>query len=243
MKAYISFILGILLLISPTFAGAEMEGYEIVSSINEEKITLYGKKMGGMYRELKVDFKGGIYTRPFWNSVTTPAFLPKIFYLDINEDEKKELIITFTTGHGTGLLLEEVHVFNTLDNRLLGNEVIVDNPLAIIYKNVKTNLSKDHAEIRVRDKQYKINIAPLDIDSKNLFKDIIFGNIIDYEVMDNQLMVSVSGQIAPASFIGDIIITYEYRDNMYQAKTIDFIADMKKNPFYGPVTSSDIRVK
>src|SRR5690606_41526221 len=66
---------------------AEMEGYEIVSSINEEKITLYGKKMGGMYRELKVDFKGGIYTRPFWNSVTTPAFLPKIFYLDIRSEE------------------------------------------------------------------------------------------------------------------------------------------------------------
>ncbi|MFC5465501.1 hypothetical protein [Lederbergia graminis] len=243
MKAYISFILGILLLISPTFAGAEMEGYEIVSRFNEEKITLYGKKMGGMYRGFKVDFKGGIYTRPFWNSVTTQAFLPKIFYLDINEDQKKELIITLTTGHGTGLLLEEVHVFNTLDDHLLGNEVIVDNPLAIIHKNVKTNLTKDHAEIRVRDKQYKINIAPLDIDSKNLFKDIIFENIIDYEVMNNQLMVSVSGQIAPASFIGDIIITYEYRDNMYQAKTIDFIADMKKNPFYGPVTSSDYRVK
>jgi len=48
-------------------------------------------------------------------------------------------------------------------------------------------------------------------------------------------MVRLSGQISPAMVVGDIIITYEYRDKMYQMKAIEFITDIEKNPFYGPV--------
>lgn len=48
-------------------------------------------------------------------------------------------------------------------------------------------------------------------------------------------MAKVSGQITPAMFIGDIIFTYEYRDKMYQAKAIEFIANINKKTFYGPL--------
>ncbi|RSK28517.1 hypothetical protein EJF36_17495 [Bacillus sp. HMF5848] len=234
MKSSISFIIGFLLIINSTIAGAEIEGYEVVSRNNKENITLYGKKMNGLYRGFKIDFKGSIYTRPFWNSETSPTYAPKIFYKDINKDQKEELIMTLTTGHGTGVLLEDVHVFHTIDNGL--TEVIVDNPLAIIYKNVKTKLSNAEAEICIRDKEYKVDITPFEIRPENLFNDIGFGSIIDYEVINNKLMVRVSGQISPAvSSIGDIIIIYEYRNKMYQAKTIDFIKNINENPFYGPV--------
>ena len=73
------------------------------------------------------------------------------------------------------------------------------------------------------------------IESTHLFEDIGFGSVIDYEVINKNLMVRVSVQITPAMFVGDIVITYEYRDKMYQAKTIEFITDINKNPFYGPV--------
>ncbi|MGE7880013.1 hypothetical protein [Peribacillus muralis] len=66
------------------------------------------------------------------------------------------------------------------------------------------------------------------IEPSHLFEDIGFGSIIDYEVINKNLMVRVSGQITPGMFVGDIIITYEYRDKMYQAKAIEFITDIKK---------------
>jgi hypothetical protein len=233
MKTTISLIIGLLLMMSPINVDAEIEGYEMVSRNKKENITLYGRKMNGLYRGFQIDFKGGIYTRPFWNSETSPTYAPQIFYEDINKDQKKELVITLNTGHGTGVLLEDVHVFHTIDNRL--TEVIVDNPLAIIYKNVKTKLSNEEAEIHIADREYKVDITPFEIKPENLFDDIGFGSIIDYEVMNNNLMVRVSGQISPAMSIGDIILVYEYRKKMYQAKTIDFITDINKNPFYGPV--------
>ncbi|MDM5326772.1 hypothetical protein [Neobacillus sp. CF12] len=233
MKTTVSLLIGFLLMMTPIIADAEIEGYEMVSQNKKENITLYGRKMNGLYRGFKIDFKGGIYTRPFWNSETSPTYAPQIFYEDINKDQKKELVITLNTGHGTGVLMEDVHVFHTIDNRL--TEVIVDNPLAIIYKNVKTKLSNEEAEIHIADREYKVDITLFDIKPENLFDDIGFGSIIDYEVMNNTLMVRVSGQISPAMAIGDIILVYEYKNKMYQAKTIDFITDITKNPFYGPV--------
>ncbi|MDC3417993.1 hypothetical protein [Aquibacillus salsiterrae] len=69
MKTYISLIIGIFIMINPYVASAEIEGYEIVSENNKENITLYGKKTNGLYRGFKIDFKGGIYTRSFWNRI------------------------------------------------------------------------------------------------------------------------------------------------------------------------------
>ncbi|WP_260508154.1 hypothetical protein [Cytobacillus firmus] len=100
--------------------------------------------------------------------------------------------------------------------------MIVDNPLAIIHKNVKTKLTAKKAEVIVGDKECTVDITPLEIKSENLFDDIGFGSIIDYEVRDNQLIVNVAGQISPASFVGTIVIVYEYRDKMYQARSIEF---------------------
>ncbi|QED48017.1 hypothetical protein [Cytobacillus dafuensis] len=222
MKFYIGLLLAGLLMFHPIIAGAEIEGYEIVSRNDKENITLYAKKINGLFRDFKINFKEGIYLRPFWISDTNPTYAPQIIYKDINKDQNKELIIILTKGYGTGVLWEDVYVFDTLNNRLNVNEVIVDNPLAIIHKNVKTKLSSEKAEIIVGNKKCTVEIPPLEIKPENLFDDIGFGSIIDYEVRDNQLIVSVAGQISPASFVGSIVIVYEYRDKMYQAKSIEF---------------------
>ncbi|MBU7592850.1 hypothetical protein [Metabacillus halosaccharovorans] len=222
MKTYIGLKLAFLLMIHPIIAGAEIEGYEIVSRNDKENMTLYAKKMNGLFRDFKINFKGGLYSRPFWLSETSPTYAPQIIYEDINKDQNKELIIILTKGYGTDVLWEDVYVFDTLNNRLNVNEVIVDNPLAIIHKNVKTKLTAKKAEVIVGDKKCTVDITPLEIKLENLFDDIGFGSIIDYEVRDNQLIVSVAGQISPASFVGNIVIVYEYRDKMYQAKLIEF---------------------
>ncbi|MGE6488608.1 hypothetical protein [Paenisporosarcina sp. NPDC076898] len=198
------------------------QGYEIVAKSTEENITLYAKKMEGLdsqYRDFKIDFKGETYSRPFWMNVTNPTYAPKIFYEDINKDQKKELIIILTLGYGTGALLQEVYVYGYTNG--LAN-VLVDDPMAIIYKNVKTKLSTEEAELRVGDKEYKVDITPLDVQPENLFEDIGFGSIIKYEVKDQQLTATIPAQISPAGFIGQLVIVYEDRDKMYQAKSIEF---------------------
>lgn len=211
---------------------AKDDGYKVVSELPNENIVLYAKEMDGLYRDFKLVFKGGTYTKSFWINDTNPTYAPKLFYEDLNNDGNKELIIILTTGYGTGVLIKEVYVFEYQDKYGL-TEVLVDNPLEIIQKNVKTKLTAKKAEIILEDKVFTIDTKSLK--PAHLFDDVYFGNIIDYEVINKKLMVRISGQITPAMFGGDIIITYEYRDGMYQAKSIEFITDMSKNPFYGPV--------
>lgn len=229
-KRYVILLLMFIFLFVPKSVSATTEGYEVVTKIPEENIALYSKKMNGLFRDFKIDFKGETYFRPDWINVTNPTYAAKLFYQDINEDGKKELIIILTKGYGSGALYEEVYVYRYTNGLI---DVIVDNPLAIINKNVKTKLTTEKAEITLEDKVSIVDTKS--IEPSHLFEDIGFGSVIDYEVINKNLMVRVSGQITPAMFIGDIVITYEYRDKMYQAKAIEFITDINKNLFYGPV--------
>lgn len=231
MKRYVILLLVFIFFVVPKSISATNEGYEVVTKLPKENIVLYAKKMNdGLYRDFKLDFKGESYFRPFWINVTNPTYAPNLFYEDINKDGTKELIITLTKGYGSGVRDEEVYVYSYTNGLI---DVIVDNPLAIINKNVKTKLSPEKAEITMGDKVFIVDTKS--IESTHLFEDIGFGSVIDYEVINNNLMVRVSVQITPAMFVGDIVITYEYCDKMYQSKSIEFITDIIKNPFYGQV--------
>ncbi|MFJ7934458.1 hypothetical protein [Sporosarcina sp. NPDC096371] len=218
MKRYMILLIAFLFVLTIGKAGAAFEGYTVIAKSEKDVITIYAKKSGGLYRDFRIDFKGETYFRPFWMNVTNPAYAPQIIYDDINKDQKKELIIVLTLGYGTGALVQEVYVY-TYTNGLV--DVLVDNPMAIIHKNVKTKLTNKNAEITVGEKVYQVDLTPLDDKPTNFFEDIAFGGYIRYEVTDHQLTATVSAQISPAAFIGELVITYEYRDNMFQAKSIE----------------------
>ncbi len=127
-------------------------------------------------------------------------------------------------GTGTGILEREVHVFHIQNQRInkelveVPVEVLVDDPIAIVLKNVKTKLLPNKAIIRIGKKNFKINIKHL---NPNIYFLIYTGNLIYFEINDNQLIAKIGGQISPTGGSrGDI--TYMYKDKMYQAKLIKF---------------------
>jgi hypothetical protein len=101
---------------------------------------LYAKRITDLYRDFKIKFKGGIFSRPYWINETNPTWSPQIICKDVNQDEKKELTIILTKGYGTGVLEQQAHIFHIeqkgLDNALVNVpvEVIIENPIAIIMK-------------------------------------------------------------------------------------------------------------
>lgn len=198
-------------------------GYELVAKLNNENITLYAKEKGGFYQEFKIDFKGTVYSKPFWINVTNPTYAPQLYYEDINNDEKKELVIILTKGYGTGVLEQEVNVFHIDYNRF--GEVLVDNPMAIVNKNIKSSLSQSKAEITIGKKYYIINVKKLGLTPETIFDEINLSSIVKYEVINNQLIATLYPQFSPGVFVGSIIITYDFVDKMYQAKSIEFQQD------------------
>ncbi|QCR31067.1 hypothetical protein [Lysinibacillus sp. SGAir0095] len=221
MKTYVIFILAFILVIAPNKAWATVKGYDKVATSSKDDITLYAKKIDGFYYDFKIDFKGRIASRPFWLSVANnPTYAPKIIYEDTNRDGKKELIIILNQGYGTGVLLEEIYVFEIGDNQF--GEVIVDHPLAVVMKNAKTSLTPTEAKISIGNKHDVVDLSAVGMEPENVFKDIFFGGIIKYEVENNHLIARLAAQVSPSNSIGEVIIIYEYRDKMYQAKSVDF---------------------
>ena len=155
----------------------------------------------------------------------------QIIYEDISQDGKKELVIILTKGTGTGVLEREVHVFQMQQRKsektqsvVMPVEVPVDDPIAILLKNVKTEITPNKAIVSIGDKKYTIDIKPLGTQPEHLFHDIYFGNLINFEIKNNQLIAKLGGQISPVGgYVGDIQITYIFKDKIYQAKSIEFI--------------------
>ncbi len=117
----------------------------------------------------------------------------KLFYSDINQDGAKEIIIILTTGSGTGVSEREVHVFN------------VD----------RSNINKFIYESYVDD--------PIVIAMKNV-KTKLTSSEAEITIGKKRTLVNIEkyGIEPGGGSAGIIVITYKFKDNLYQAKKIDF---------------------
>ncbi|MDU1844948.1 MAG: hypothetical protein E6778_05340 [Niallia nealsonii] len=198
----------------------------LVESLPEAGINLYATEREGMLENFRLHLLSGDKYLPFWFNVSNQTYWPNTFYKDINQDGKKELIFVLTTGYGNDIVKQNVHVFHQIKTNL-GNsykEILVDNPMAIILKNVKTKLTKTEAIINIGTKKTVLKIDKIGINSKDLFPDISISNISKIEILDNKLTAIIGATISPAGgYVGDFRITYTFKDKMYQLEKIKFI--------------------
>lgn len=202
------------------------EEEQVVGNLPEAKITLYAIQKGGNLTKFRLESNGNVWNFPNWRNVSNPAYNPKMYYKDINSDGSKEIIIVLTTDYGTGILEQNVHVFhnNKTNTGEAFKEVLADNPIAIIQKNVETTLNESEATITIGNEKNVIKIGKTGINPKQLFSEIFIGNLIEYKVLDDELTAIIGAQIAPVGGdIGSFFITYTFKDNMYQLKKIKFI--------------------
>ena len=196
---------------------------KIVGSIQGEDITLYATEKEGELTDFKLKAKGYTYSFPRWINVSNETYYPQLLFNDIDNDGVKELIIVLTTDTGSEVAIQQVHVFNIENNGEVFEEILVDNPLAIINKNVKTKLTKSQATISIGNRVTKINIEKLGIVPSHMFPNVAFGSILKFEVINNTLTAKVAATISPSGgYLGDIVITYILKDNMFQAENISF---------------------
>ena len=148
MKKVLILIIAISLFAVLIKVNAMINEYDEIAKSDKVDVTIYAKKMNGLYTDFKIDFQGNILSKPYWLNTTNPTWSPEIIYEDINRDGKKELIIFLTKGTGTGVLEREVHVFQIQQQKfdkiqiVVPVEVLVDDPIAILLKNVKTELTQ-----------------------------------------------------------------------------------------------------
>ncbi|WP_052948053.1 hypothetical protein [Aneurinibacillus tyrosinisolvens] len=89
--------------------------------------------------------------------------------------------------------------------------------MAILLKNVKTRVIRHQAEITIDGKKTIVDLDKLHISPSDMSYGIGFGGT-RFEVINNQLISCIDANMSISTHIGAIVITYEFKDNMYQAK-------------------------
>lgn len=174
----------------------------------------------GMYQGITVQTKDKIKAFS-WLTVTNPTYAPTINVIDADADGKDEVIIILTTGYGTNVLQQEIHVLNMEDL----SEISIQNPIKAINKKATSTITKNEGKVnavikwdgKVIEKSYYESEAGI------WFDEVTFGSIITYEIIDNKITATVPGAVSPSEF--PVTAFIEYGSDL----KVDTIAILEQN--------------
>lgn len=103
---------------------------KIIASIPEENIYLYANnkkyennKETSMYKGLLLSVNNR--SKYFdWENIDIITDYPELYYLDLTGDDKKELVVILSKGHGTGASSDSIHIIDPINF----SEYKIENP-------------------------------------------------------------------------------------------------------------------
>jgi len=141
-----------------------------------------------------------------WVNVTNQTYYPVVHIADINRDARNEIIIILTTGYGTGINEQEIHVLDKDDL----SELPLENPLQAIHDEVTSEIlhKQDQVKVVVEADHDRVEQNYLESDAVLWNEEVSFGDVIGYSVADGVITATVPGSVSPASFAVDAILEY-----------------------------------
>ncbi len=140
-----------------------------------------------------------------WTALTSREV--QLACLDINKDDRDEIVVILCQATGTGVAQYEIHI---LDMETFA-EIPVENPLDYISREVRTLITQTSTEllidIKIGDKESHLCRRGLPVFAND---NIYFGNVIRYETEGPNVYCTVAGQYSPGGFVGDFRVYYEY---------------------------------
>ncbi|MBE6067854.1 MAG: hypothetical protein E7211_09210 [Clostridium lundense] len=154
-----------------------------------------------------------------WENVDNTSRKPELILSDLNKDGKNELVVILNKGYGTGVQDEEVHV---IKQDLFFYEILVENPLISLHKNVHLENSPEQVIIILNNKKTVLNKRGM---TALPYEDLGagYGHHIGFEVNNNILYSRVLLGVGTNPGVGEFIIKYIYKDEIFQVQSIDFI--------------------
>lgn len=185
-----------------------------------EGVTLFGKinEKGDMITEITVQTKD--HSKIFsWTNVTNPTYFPIVNVVDVDDDGKQEIIIISTTGYGTGVNEQEIHVLNMEDL----SEQQVENPLIAINEKVTSTITKNAKKVNViiESNGTKVEKTYNESDAGYWNEKVAFGAIVKYELLGNRIIASVPGAVSPSEFPATALVEYGSDLKVKNIKVID----------------------
>jgi hypothetical protein len=204
-------------------ASPKLKDYKLVASLPSENISLLAQsnKSKGIYNKfiLITNEKTAVLD---WENVTSPTFLPKLLLSDVNKDCNRELIVILTTGTGSDLHVENIHILQLPSLK----EINIFNPINIINENVNTKIiSKNDNKVLITI-SINNNITEVVKDKSFTplwFNNVAFGSEVHWRIYNDIIYADVDAQVSPSGYVGTIEIEYEFKGDVLTSKRIRFV--------------------
>lgn len=201
---------------------------KLISSWTKENIYLYAmdwkrteEEHNGVYREIVLSVRGHERYFSCWQIDTNPVWKPIFNLSDINNDGKKELIVISTSGYGTGILLQDIHVLR-FDKEGFFYDIYVMDPREGIYQNVKGKLTKKDGIVTVTVDVKGKNYAMTAKESSLMYwgDKVRYGAVQQYEVIDNKLIAEMNVVVGNDVSIADIVMDYVFENGRLRVNNV-----------------------
>lgn len=150
-------------------------------------------------------------------NVTNPSYAPFIITQDLNGDGQKEIVITLTTGYGTGVYQSNVLVYTAE-----GDSIPVEDANTAFLKQFSGSYTAKGVEITLPANHYTIASERLMTEKEYLGDKPGIGSIMRYTVENGVLTATTAVQVSPAEFVGDLILKYSFKNGLFQAEHATF---------------------
>ncbi|MBW7650538.1 hypothetical protein [Anoxybacillus sp. ST4] len=193
------------------------QGDVCTKKLDEANVQLCGKEDGEWLRNLTLHVGKETYTFPEWEHVNDPKALPQLYSVDVTEDGKEDIVVFLVKSRGNGTYKNEVHVLSHQRNGI--EEVLVEDPRPIILKSVKMNETDEGTELII---DHVHALIPHNREGGKGIKTT-FNRFLKYAVDKQKLKAVLLLERKRGEYIGSLIVSYEYKDGLFQATHIDFI--------------------
>jgi uncharacterized protein (UPF0248 family) len=144
---------------------------------------------------------------------------PQLILSDLDKDDKDDLIVILNKGYGTGVQDEEVHV---IKQELFFYEILVEEPLIPMYKKIKIEKTKEQITIILNNKKTVLNKRGMTaLPYQELGAG--YGHHVGFEAKNNILYSRILLGVGTNPGVGEFIIKYMYKDEIFQVHSINFI--------------------
>lgn len=186
---------------------------------------------GYIYNGLVVEVNGKKREFSDWRA-EGGAYKPEVHELDLNEDGKKEIVVLYSEGHGTGIYLGQAHILDPISLEVMKMQSLDDIVKDHVESNVTVN--SDHIEIGVT-----VNGVPAETTrvekaaGDGVYHDKLqFGRVTYYSVEDGKLVVSTSGAYGEGLYAGDLTFVYADQNGEWQARELKYSMEVYEEEYY-----------
>ncbi|WP_440116994.1 hypothetical protein [Paenibacillus sp. QZ-Y1] len=209
------------------------EDYVSVAPENEN-VRLYPMKVEGsgyIYNGMILEVNGKTQEFSKWQG-EGGSYKPEVHELDLNGDGKKEIVVLFTEGHGTGIYLGQARIIDPVTLE----EMKMQSLDEIVKHHVDSKVSAVSGQIEINVTVEGVRAEPSLIEedtSEGVYnEELKFGGVVYYSVEDGKLVVSASGAYGLSLYAGDLTFTYEYKDGEWKAADLKYSTEVYEEEYY-----------